>query len=267
MSLEAFKKEVWEPALLTEFEGVLLTEAVTTSPSTVEGKTAHFSVLSDVTVSDYVIGSEINFEDSGAVGIDLNYDKMKSYSFKVDKVENAQLAGDILLTGTKDAVYKMKKQIDKDVFTEMAKNTKNVIGTAGAKKQITSCDEAYDYIVDLNTMLDENDIPEYDRFIIASPSFVNLLAKDKRVIDNTEALENGVTGIRINGSVVCKSNNVPKNTVLAVHKSAVGFGKLLSHFKSGECEKTFADYVAGLTVYGAVILRDNAIAKLLYEIA
>ena len=265
MSVNSFKKEIWETALIEEFDIVSLAQAVTTAPSSVEGSTAHFNEVGDVTVSEYA--GSVSWEDIATAGIDLVYDKHPMFAVKVKDVDKVQLAGDALSASARKSAIAIKKQIDTDVFVEMAKATKNVIGSASAKKQITTCDEAYDYIVDLNTLLDENDVPDYDRYVIASPAFVNLLAKDKRVIDNTKALENGVTGIRINGSVVCKSNEVPANTVLAVYKGATGFGKQIEELEAMRLQDDFADGLRGLTQYGTVKLRDKAIAKLLYEIA
>ena len=265
MSVNSFKKEVWESALITEFEGISLVSAVTTAPTSVEGKTAHFNVLGEVAVNDYE--GTVDWAELDTTNIDLVYDNNKYFACKLKDVDKAQLAGDVMSGATRSAVYKIQKGIDTTVFAEMAKSTKNVIGSASTKKQITTCDEAYDYIVDLGTLLDKNDVPANDRFVIASPEFVNLLAKDKRVIDNAVVLPNGIVqGMDINGMSIAKSNNVPANTVLAIYKGSTGFGKQIDEMEAMRLQDDFADGVRGLVVYGTVNLRENAIAKLVYEI-
>lgn len=267
MSVNSFKKEMWETALLTEFEGVSLVEAVTTAPSSIEGKTAHFNVLSDIAVKDYE--GTVSWDELTTTDLSLNFDKKKYFAFSLEDVDKAQLAGEIMQPATKSASAKIKEDIDTKVFADMATNAKgtNAIGSSTAKKAIESAEDAYNYVVDLGTKLDENNVPAEGRFVIASPAFVNILAKDKRVIDNAPVLANGIVqGMLINGMQICKSNNVPANTVLAVSKLAQGFGKQIDEVEAMRLQNAFADGVRGLVVYGLKTLRDNSIAKLVYEI-
>ena len=67
--------------------------------------------------------------------------------------------------------------------------------------------------------------------------------------------------------IVCKSNNVPANTVIALTKEATGFGKEIEKTEALRLESAFADGVRGLFVYGTKTLRDNGIVTLTYKLA
>lgn len=267
MSVDSFKKEIWETALIEEYDRLSLVEAITTSPTSVEGKTAHFNVAGDITVSDYE--GTVNWEDLDTEPIDLTYDKKKYFAFTLDDVDKAQLSADVMQPSLRTGANKIKKGVDVDVFNEIVANTTLKIGNSTTgKKTISTPEEAYDYIVDLGTKLDENDVPEDGRYIIGRPDFVNLLAKDKRVIDNAQVLPNGIVqGMEVNGMQVAKSNNVPAGIVIATNKLATGFGKQIEEVEAMRLQNSFKDGMRGLTVYGAKTLRPKSSAILYYTIA
>ena len=187
-------------------------------------------------------------------------------------VDKVQAAGEVLSVLVQEKARDIKETIDTDVLAEMAKvpttSNKQLIGTSSAKKSITTCDEAYDYIVDLGTILSKNKCPVAGRYVIASAEYINLMAKDKRFVDNFNVLPNGIVqGATINGMTIIQCEEVPANTVLAVHKSAFAFGKQLDKTEALRLEGSFSDAVRGLINYGRVALRSKGIAGLLYEIA
>ena len=270
MSVESFKKEIWETALIEEYSRISLVEVITTPPSSVEGKTAHFNIIGDVTVDDYDESNpNLTWEGLSTTGIDLTYDKKKKFNFSVKDVDKVQIAGELMQPALRTASEKLKKTIDTDVFNEIVDGFTVKIGNKTTdKKTISTPEEAYDYIVDLGTELDNNDVPEDGRYVCAKPEFVNLLAKDKRVLDNTQVLPNGVVqGMLVNGMQICKSNNVPTGVVIATNKLATGFGKQIDEIEALRLQNDFADGVRGLTVYGQKTLRPKSSAILYYTIA
>ena len=174
-----------------------------------------------------------------------------------------------MLPITNEQAYKIKEEIDSAVFAEAVRGAKssNVIGSSSSKKAITTSDEAYDYIVDLGTKLDNNNVPTTGRYLIAKPEFINLLAKDKRVIDNAVVLANGIVqGMNVNGIQVVKTNLCPANQVIALSNIAVGYGKQIDKVEALRLQSSFSDAVRGLVSYGVKTLQGEGISVLNYEI-
>lgn len=269
MSIASYKQSLWEAAIIQSYQGVSVADVITKKPSRVEGSKAIFNTASLTNgLQDYT--GSVTFEGANTAGIELIFNKAKYFAFSVDDVDKAQAAGDVMLPLTADMAYQIKKNVDSVVLAEAVTGAKaaNVIGSVATKKSVATASDAYDFIVDLGTKLDNNDVPEVGRFVIAPSEFVNLLAKDTRVIDNSQVLANGVVqGMEVNGMQVVKSNNIAANTVVALHNSAVGYGKQLDKVEAMRLQDSFSDGIRGLVNYGVKTLQPEGIAVLNYTIA
>lgn len=269
MAVDTFKKELWESAIIEQFKGISVADLVTKKPTRVEGSKAIFNTANLTTgLQDY--SGTVDWEAINTASIELVYDKKKYYAFSVDDVDKVQLAGDVMLPICNQQAEVIKATIDSAIFTEAVTGAKsaNVIGSKTTKKEITTCDECYDYIVDLGTKLDNNKVPTTGRYVIAPPEFVNLLAKDKRVIDNAQVLANGiVVGMEVNGMQIIKTTNAPANSVIAMSNVAIGYGKQLDETEAMRLQGAFADGIRGLVQYGVKTLQGEGIAVLHYSLA
>lgn len=269
MSIASYKQSLWETAIIQSYQGISVADVVTKKPARVDGVKAIFNNASLTNgLQDYT--GTVTFEGANTTSIDLLFNKAKYFAFGVDDIDKAQAAGDVMLPLATDLAYKIKDAIDSAVFTEAVAGAKtaNVIGSKSTKKSITTPGEAYDFIVDLGTKLDENKVPQVGRFVIAPPEFVNLLAKDVRVIDNSQVLANGVVqGMEVNGMQIIKTINVAANTVIAMHNSAVGYGKQIDKVEAIRLEAAFSDALKGLVNFGVKTLQPEGIAVLNYQIA
>ena len=267
MAITNFKKSVWESAILEQYKGMSIADLITRKPTRVDGSKAIFGTASLTNgLQDYT--GTVNFEEAATGEIAVVFDKAKYFAFSVGDIDKVQLAGDIMLPLANDMAYAIKKNIDAAVLAEAVAGAKSKIGSASSKKSITTPDQAYDLVVDLGTALDKKDVPENGRFVVASAEFVNLLAKDKRVIDNAAVLANGIVqGMEINGMQVIKSNNVPAGTVVALHNTAIGYGKQLDEVEAMRLQNSFSDGLRGLVNYGVKTLQGEGVAVLYYAIA
>lgn len=270
MSIASFKKSVWETALMTAWRGISVADTITTPPTRIEGEKAIFNVVSGGTIKDYT--GNVSYDDASTEPIELAFDQKKYWAVKLDDVDKVQAAGPVLTVLAQEKALDLKEAIDTDLFKEMAKvpttSNKQLLGTTSAKKSITEPSQAYDFVVDLGTILSSNKCPMSNRFVVAKAEFINLMAKDKRFADNFNVLPNGIIqGAGVNGMTVIQSEDVPANTVLCVHKSAFGYGSQLNETEALRLEGSFSDAVRGLAVYGRKALRTKGVAALLYEIA
>lgn len=267
MAITNFKKNVWESAILEQYKGMSIADLITKKPTRVDGSKAIFGTAS-LTKGLQTYTGTVAFEEATTGEIPVVFDKAKYFAFSVGDIDKVQLAGDIMMPLANEMAYAIKKDIDTAVLTEAVAGAKTKIGTTSAKKSIATADQAYEFVVDLGSALDKKDVPENGRYVIASPDFVNLLAKDKRVIDNAPVLQNGVMqGMEVNGMQVIKSNNVPADTVIALHNSAVGYGKQIDEVEAMRLQNSFSDGLRGLVNYGVKTLQGEGIAVLYYTIA
>ena len=160
----------------------------------------------------------------------------------------------------------LSEAYDKDFFAALLAGTTMKIGSSSAKKKVTPVN-AYDFIVDLGTMLSKKKVPKVNRFVTVNADYLGLLSKDKRFTDNPKVLENGIVeGQVINGMQVMCSEELPANVILASHKSAIGAAKQIEEMEAMRLQDKFADGIRGLCVYGHKVLREDASAALYYEV-
>jgi len=127
----------------------------------------------------------------------------------------------------------------------------------------------------LARLLDDNNVPEENRWVVAKPEFYEELAKTSSKLMSVDynqgsgGLRNGlVASGELRGFKMYKSNNVPTPTgggspthqVLAGHMSAISCAQSLSTVESLRDNLTFKDIVRGLLVWGRKVLRPEALA-------
>ena len=264
-SIASFIPQLWEESIIAEYTNISIADMITATPSSVSGSCSIFN-RSNLTngLQDYK--GSVDYEDINTTDVKLFYNIAKYAAFKIGDIDKAQAVngGALMQKSARDMAQAIKDAIDTSVFNEA------VNGVAVANKitdAALTVEKAYDDIVDLGTALDKENVPVSGRFVIAGPDFVNLLAKDKRVIDNTNVLPNGVvSGMEVNGMQVIKSNLVPANKVIALNSEAIGYGKQIEELEAMRLENSFSDAVRMLVNYGVKTLRPEAIAVLTYTV-
>ena len=242
------KKDLFEQAMITSFKEVSVAEAITVKPSRVDGKTITFTKMGNVALKDYT--GTIDEDSIETTAIEMLMDKKKYFAVAVDDADKVFATAELLIPIANEGAYAMKEDVETAILGEAVKSAKagNVIGTDSAKKAIAKPEEVYDYIVQMGTNLDNEKVPVMNRFVIARPEFVNMLCKDARVLAhaNQQVLPNGITAIDVNGMTVVKNNFVPANAVVAMHNSAIGFGRALDEVETYRSQSAFADVIRGL---------------------
>ncbi len=264
MSVESFKPTLWEGALIANFHSLSIADVLATPPSDIKGNKVTFNRVAAGTIKDYA--GTVEWEDIDTTPVDMVFDKEKYFAFALDDVDKVQTKGDVMAATTKEHSAVLSETYDKDFFAALLAGTTMKIGSSSAKKKVTSVN-AYDFIVDLGTMLSKKKVPKVNRFVTVNADYLGLLSKDKRFTDNPKVLENGIVeGQVINGMQVMCSEELPANVILASHKSAIGAAKQIEEMEAMRLQNKFADGIRGLCVYGHKVLRDDASAALYYEV-
>lgn len=261
MSVENFKKTVWEARLLANYETQSIAEVITAEPTQIEGKTMRFTKAGDVAVRDY--DGKIDWDGISTSALDVDMNQQKYFAFKVDDVDAIQAAGDLIDGHVANASYSITEETNSFVlgmYTEAHED--NVLKETALTKV-----NVYDRIVDLGTALSKQKTPKTDRFVTVNAEVLGLLSKDDRFTRNPEVLENGiVSGQKINGMQVVVSEEVAEAEgvlhIVANHKEAIGYGKQIDELEALRLESSFGDGIRGLAVYGGKVIRPEGVAVL-----
>ena len=252
-----------------------------------QGDKVYIRTIPDVTIKDYVKGQVLEIEHPDSPPIELLIDKAHYFNVSVDDIDAYQSDLGLMEMWSKDATEQMRNHIDsgvlQNVYADVDSNNQGDnagkksgaydLGTAASAKQIDK-DNILDFIVDMGTVLDEQDVPADNRWIVAPAWFTNMIKKsdlqDASLSgDGTSILRNGLIGM-IDRFKIYMSNNVHFNTsltqdswqIMAGHKSAITFANQIVKVENIKSERTFANLVRGLNVYGYKVVVPESLVLL-----
>lgn len=252
-----------------------------------QGDTVKIRTTPSITIRDYEIGGNLNYENPTSEKIDLNIDKAKYFAFKCNDVDAYQSDLKLMDDWSNDAGEQMKIVLDSDVlstvYAEAAAENSGAtagaisgsynLGTTGAPVTITKAD-VIDYIVDCGTVLDEQNVPETDRWILLPSWMCGMLKKsdlrDASITGDSESIvRNGRVG-RIDRFTVYKTNNLSTvvdgadnvTNIIFGHKKAITWASQMTNMEDLANPNDFGRLVRGLNVYGFKVIDDNAIGHL-----
>lgn len=276
MALESFIPELWSARLLVSLKKFLVygQDGVVNRDYEGEirqmGDTVRINSIGPVTIGTYTkntnIGDPETLTDAQTV---LTIDQAKYFNFQVDDIDRAQQNPKVMDQAMQEAAYGLRDVADQYIagfYTGVAAG--NTIGDDTTPIVPTKTD-AYEYLVDLGVKLTDAKVPMEGRWVVVPPWFYGLLLKDDRFIDASKAgttagLRNGEVG-KAAGFAVLQSHNVPNTTgtkykIIAGHPMAISYAEQINKVEAYRPEKRFADAVKGLHLYGAKLVRPEAIA-------
>jgi hypothetical protein len=277
MAISAFKPEVWNANLLVTLEK----SHVYAAPGVVNrdyegdianyGDTVHITSLAEPTIGTYTPHTDITIEDVDDSDTTLLIDQSKYFAFEVDDVEKRQAfnGGRVLTEQARKAAYKLRDVADAYVAGLMAAGID--AGNLVAEQTLATPSAAYDLLVDLGTILDEDNVPDAGRWAVVTPAFYGLLLKDDRFVGTGDAQAaatrtNGMVG-EAAGFSIRKSNNAPDGPgagagklIIAGYNGAVTYAEQINKTEATRKEKGFADIVKGLHLYGSKVIRPTGLA-------
>lgn len=276
MSIIRFRPEIWSAVLLS----ALRKKLVFGQPAVVNrdyegdisamGDVVHISTIGDPTIANYAAGDTLTYEDLSDSGQTMPIDQAQKFSFKVDDIDKRQAVngGAVMAEAMSRAAYKLADTVDQYIaglYTGV--DAANAITTTA----VTTGDIAYTQLVALRTKLSQANVPMEGRYAIVPPWYYGLLLNNDKFVrqdasGTTDGLRNGIVG-RAAGFDVYESNNVINVTgddyiVQAGVPMAISYADQITETEALRLQTTFADAVRGLHVYGAKLVRSNAIATL-----
>lgn len=241
----------------------------------------------DVTVFDYVKGMKLrdHRQTPESPAVELLIDKAKAYCLNIDRIDEIQNDINALQEWAYDGGQQLAISIDRSILNGIypdadSKNTGATagkvsasynMGVSGTPLAITKAN-ALDVIVDMASVLSEQNAPTTERWLVLPEWWYNLLNKgDLRRADVTGDSTNAVIRNGYKGQIadfdIYASNNYASVTdgsytawnVVYGHKSALTFASQLVENRTLPDPDSFATIMDGLQVYGYEVVKPDVL--------
>ena len=276
--------KIWSGKLLVKFyEATVLGEIANTE---YEGEIANqgdnvvIRTTPTITIRDYSKGQSLQTERPEPETIELTIDRGKYWNVAVDDVDKFQSDYSYIDDWTRDASEQLKITIDTLVLGDIYgdAHASNVGNSAGAKSgditlgvastpKVLDKTNILDWIIDIGTVLDEQNVPESDRFVVLPVWACGMVKKSdlkdaSLAGDGTSIMRNGRLGM-IDRFMIYRSNLLNDSggefDVVAGHKSALTFASQMLNSETLRAESTFGTLVRGLQVFGYKVVKPEAL--------
>ena len=270
-----------------------------------QGDTIRIRLAPTITISDYTVGQNLSYEVPTPIYQDMQVNKGKYFGVQVNDVLSYQADMNLMNMFTEDAAKQLKIQIENEVFFNSFVTegpvAANYGATAGAISaaynlgtDVTPIDQAtpenvLKAILRMSTVLDEQNVPEDNRWLIISPFDRQLLMQssiaqayftgDQSSVIRTgkigmldrfsvyvsnllprgaagKALVSGLTDTSTGGAVASAK---ARRTMIAGTKAATSFAMTVNKTEPLRNQTDFGDIVRGLAVYGRKVVKPQAL--------
>lgn len=275
MALEGFIPSVWSGELLLNLEKSHVYGAV--ANRNYEGEIRNYgdevliNEIGEITISDYSSNSTtITPQVLDDAQKKLKIDQSKYFAFKVDDIENAQSKPKVMNGAMRRSAYGLRDVADQYIAGLYA-DAGIVYGSDGTPQSITSATVVENFAT-IGEYLTNNNVPMEGRWAIIPPWLHTklVLAKIDVVTDNSGVFDNGFVG-RALGFNLYVSNNVQygsggsatvKSKIMAGYDESISFASQILKMEAYRPESSFSDAVKGLYVYGAKVVRPDALCTM-----
>lgn len=251
-----------------------------------------------ISINAYTIGQNLTYEVPAPNTVELQIDKGFYFGVNVSDVLEYQSQPNLMDMFTTDAANQMKIRVDTDCFlgTFSDAAAANIGATAGALSgqynmgtdaapldyaAASNAPQILNTIVAMGNILDEQNVPESDRWLVLTPYERQLLMQSPLAQayvtgDSQSILRNGKIG-RIDRFDIYVSNLLPKalanqnytggadagkikrHVMIAGHKSAMTFASQINKVESLPNPNDFGTLVRGLMIYGRKVVKSEAL--------
>ena len=297
-----FLPSVYSKKVLNFFRKASVVEAITNTDYAGEisayGDSVKIIKEPVISVSDYTRGSNTTATKLTDQELSLVVDSAKAFKFIVDDIETNMSHVNFKEVASSSAAYALKDSYDAAVIATMfsgisSSSPDHVLGSDSATDLAagtfdgtgnldiglgTSEHDPLDVMARMARLLDEQNVPEEGRWFVASPDFYEVLGQASSKLLSVDfnagqgSIRNGlVSSGKLRGFDMYKSNNIASTSnaagkCLAGHMSAVATANTILSTEVIRDPSSFGDIVRGLHVYGAKVLRSEALVGAFYGI-
>ena len=297
-----FLPSVFSKKVLNFFRKAAVVEAITNTDyaGEISAFGASVKIIKEpvISVSDYTRNTDTTETRLTDQEISLVVDSAKAFKFIVDDIETNMSHVNFKEVASSSAAYALKDSYDTAVLATMfsgvsSSSPDHVIGSDSSTADATmthatnSVDllgsdgtgvDAIDLMARMARLLDDQSVPEEGRWFVAPPSFYEELAQSGSKLLSVDfnagqgSIRNGlVSSGKLRGFDMYKSNNIASTSnatgkVMAGHISSTATANTILSTEVLRDPTSFGDIVRGLHVYGAKVLRPEALISAFYLI-
>ena len=250
------------------------------------GDTVIVRITPAITVNDYVIGQNLVYQRPESNPIEMKIDQGKYFAFSCDDIIQKQSDISLMDAWSDDGGRQMAIKIDANILayadglahaankdnTAGKESTDILLGASGAPLQLTKAN-ILEVIVDCGLVLDEQEVPDTDRWLVLPKWAIALMKKSdlkdaSMTGDGESVLRNGRVG-RIDRFTLYGSSNLATGTdgvkvwnAMFGHPMAISFASQMTKMETIRAESTFGDLVRSLNVFGRKVFHPEALGLL-----
>ena len=293
-----FLPAIYSKKVLNFFRKASVAEAITNTDY--EGEISAFGdsvrIIKEpvISVSSYTRGSNTTATKLTDEEVNLVVDTANAFKFIVDDIETSMSHVNFKEVAASSAAYALRDAFDAAVIAAgfsglSASSPDHTLGTDSATHLGAGVYDGsgavgldvtapLDLLARMAKLLDEQNVPEEGRWIVAPPSFYEQLSQSGSKLLSVDfnagqgSIRNGlVTSGKLRGFSMYKSNNVatPSNAdgkILAGHISAICTAQTITSTEVIRDPDSFGDICRGLHVFGVKVLRDEALVGAFYNV-
>ena len=297
-----FLPSVYSKKVLNFFRKASVVEAITNTDYAGEisayGDSVKIIKEPVISVYDYTRGSDTTQTKLTDQELTLVVDSAKAFKFIVDDIETNMSHVNFKEVASSSAAYALRDSYDAAVIATMfsgvsSSSPDHVLGADNATDLAagtfdgtgnldigfgSSEHDPIDVMARMARLLDEQNVPEEGRWFVASPDFYEQLGQASSKLLSVDfnagqgSIRNGlVSSGKLRGFDMYKSNNIAATTnaagkCLAGHISSTATAQTIISTEVLRDPSSFGDIVRGLHVYGAKVLRGEALVSAFYGI-
>ena len=297
-----FLPSVYSKKVLNFFRKASVVEAITNTDYAGEisayGDSVKIIKEPVISVYDYTRGSDTTQTKLTDQELTLVVDSAKAFKFIVDDIETNMSHVNFKEVASSSAAYALRDSYDAAVIATMfsgvsSSSPDHVLGADNATDLAagtfdgtgnldigfgSSEHDPIDVMARMARLLDEQNVPEEGRWFVASPDFYEVLGQASSKLLSVDfnagqgSIRNGlVSSGKLRGFDMYKSNNIASTSnaagkCLAGHISSTATAQTIISTEVLRDPSSFGDIVRGLHVYGAKVLRGEALVSAFYGI-
>ena len=251
-----------------------------------------------ISVYDYTRGQDTTQTKLTDEELTLVVDSAKAFKFIVDDIETKMSHVNFKEVASSSAAYALRDSFDAAVLATMfsgvsSSSPDHVLGADNATDLAagtfdgtgnldigfgSSEHDPIDVMARMARLLDEQNVPEEGRWFVAGPDFYEQLGQASSKLLSVDfnagqgSIRNGlVSSGKLRGFDMYKSNNIAATSnaagkCLAGHISSTATAQTIVSTEVLRDPSSFGDIVRGLHVYGAKVLRGEALVSAFYGI-
>ena len=238
-----------------------------------KGDTCRITAHGPITISDYDKSTGLSDpEELDDASTTLNISQAKSFNFRIEDIDKAQMNVRLMESATRDAAYRLADTADQFIVAQMVAGAGNTVGSDGSDKIFDgTTDLVTEELLAVKQALDEDNVPMEGRFVVVPPWVVKWLLQEDAIVN---PVWSGVEGAMLNGEIaklfgfrILQSNNVPNTAgdhykVVAGVSRATTFADSVNEVEGYRPDKFFADALRGLHCYGAKVIDPECLCVL-----